>query len=104
MDAAIEPKEKQTLVGVLEKYVKTESIEYHALRTRESGARKFISLHVVVPGDWTVTRGHQLCEKIENDIRGAIKNAVVFTHLESLDDPASWADIELDRMDFPGHN
>lgn len=99
MDAAIEPKEKQTVVKVLEKYVENESIEYHALRTRESGARKFISLHVVVPGDWTVTRGHQLCERIENDIRSALQNAIVFTHLESLDDPASWADIELDRLE-----
>lgn len=100
MDAAVPPKEKKTIAEVLEKYVENDGIEYHALRTRESGARKFISMHVVVPGEWTVTRGHQLCEQIENDIRKVIKNAVVFTHLESLDDPASWADLELDRMDF----
>jgi len=99
MDAAVAPKEKKTITEVLEKYVENEGIEYHALRTRESGARRFISLHVVVPGEWTVTRGHQLCEQIENDIRAAIKNAVVFTHLESLDDPASWADLELDRFE-----
>lgn len=99
MDAAVAPKEKQTIAEVLEKYVKNEGIEYHALRTRESGVRKFISLHVVVPGEWTVTRGHQLCEQIENDIRRVIKNAVVFTHLESLDDPTSWADLELDRLE-----
>ncbi|HYP50757.1 MAG TPA: cation diffusion facilitator family transporter, partial [Pyrinomonadaceae bacterium] len=99
MDAAVAPKEKKTITEVLEKYVKNEGIEYHALRTRESGVRRFISLHIVVPGEWTVTRGHQLCEQIENDIRAAIKNAVVFTHLESLDDPASWADLELDRLE-----
>ena len=99
MDAAVAPKEKKTITEVLERYVKNEGIEYHALRTRESGVRRFISLHVVVPGEWTVTRGHQLCEQIENDIRAAIKNAVVFTHLESLDDPASWADLELDRFE-----
>jgi cation diffusion facilitator family transporter len=99
MDAAVAPKEKKTITEVLEKYVKNEGIEYHALRTRESGVRRFISLHIVVPGEWTVTRGHQLCEQIENDIRASIKNAVVFTHLESLDDPASWADQELDRLE-----
>ena len=103
MDAAIPSVEKQTVVEVLEKYVKTQPVEYHALRTRASGMRKFISLHVVVPGDWTVTRGHQLCEQIETDIRNVVKNAIVFTHLESLDDPASWADIELDRMEFSDH-
>ncbi|MDQ4121130.1 MAG: cation diffusion facilitator family transporter [Acidobacteriota bacterium] len=103
MDAAVPLKEKKAIAEVLEKYVRNDGIEYHALRTRESGARKFISLHVVVPGEWTVTRGHQLCEQIENDIRSTIKNAVVFTHLESLDDPASWADLELDRMEMPSH-
>lgn len=103
MDAAIETEEKQAVIEVLDKYAKKQKIEYHALRTRQAGARKFVSVHVVVPGNWTVTRGHQLCEEIEGDIRRKVKNAIVFTHLESLDDPASWADIELDRIEFHNH-
>jgi len=50
-----------------------------------------------VPGEWTVHDGHQLLERIEADIRGTLPNVTVFTHLESLDDPASWDDISLDR-------
>ena len=72
-------------------------MEYHALRTRQSGARRFVSLHVLVPGEWTVHDGHQLLERIEADIRRTLPNVTVFTHLESLDDPASWEDISLDR-------
>ena len=73
-------------------------VQFHALRTRQSGMRKFISVHVLVPGDWTVHRGHELLERIENDIRQAVPETVVFTHLESLDDPASWEDQTLERQ------
>jgi len=74
-------------------------VQFHALRTRQSGTRKFISVHVLVPGDWTVQRGHELLERIEHDTRLAVPDAVVFTHLEPLDDPASWEDEGLERPD-----
>ena len=76
-----------------------DGVEYHALRTRQSGARRFVSLHVLVPGAWTVHRGHELLEDIEARIRAAVPNVTVFTHLESLDDPASWDDQHLDETD-----
>jgi hypothetical protein len=66
-----------------------------ALRTRQSGAQRFVYFHVLVPGEWTVHRGHQMLEEIEQKIRGALPNATVFTHLESLEDPSSWDDIPL---------
>ncbi len=75
-------------------------IAFHALRTRQAGAQKFISVHVLVPGDWTVQRGHELLETIEAELRRAVSEAVVLTHLESLDDPASWEDEELERKKF----
>jgi cation diffusion facilitator family transporter len=96
MDTALPASELAALRRVLDSYV-TEGIQYHALRTRESAARRFVSLHVLVPGDWTVHRGHALLERIEADIRGVVANVTVLTHLESLDDPASWDDQTLDR-------
>ena len=74
-----------------------DGVEYHALRTRQSGARRFVSVHVLVPGAWTVHRGHELLEDVEARIRAVVPNVTVLTHLESLDDPASWDDIQLDR-------
>jgi cation diffusion facilitator family transporter len=73
-------------------------VQFHALRTRQSGARRFVSVHVLVPGAWTVHDGHQLLERIEADLRAALPNMSVLTHLESLDDPTSWDDEELDRV------
>ena len=58
-----------------------------------------MSFHVLVPGAWTVQRGHRLLEKIEADVRQALPNAAVFTHLESLNDPASWDDTGLERAE-----
>jgi cation diffusion facilitator family transporter len=100
MDTALPVEEQIILQKVLEQHLQT-GIQYHALRTRQSGARRFISLHVLVPGIWTVQRGHQLLERIEADIRHALPTAAVFTHLESLNDPASWDDMTLDRAVAP---
>ncbi len=75
-----------------------EGIEFHALRTRQAGARAFISVHVLVPGGWSVREGHDLVERVEESLRGAVPRATVFTHLEPLEDPRSFADRGLDRV------
>ncbi len=98
MDTALPAEEQLTLHKVLEKHTQT-GVEYHALRTRQSGAQRFVSLHVLVPGIWTVHRGHELLEQIEADLRHALPNVTVFTHLESLDDPGSGNDVTLDRVE-----
>jgi cation diffusion facilitator family transporter len=72
-------------------------VRFHAVLTRMAGARRFVSMHVLVPGDWTVRRGHDLLERIEQDIHAAIPQATVLTHLEAIEDPASYADEALDR-------
>jgi cation diffusion facilitator family transporter len=96
MDTALPAGELERVRGVLEPH-RQAGVEFHALRTRQSGARRFVSLHVLVPGDWTVHEGHQLLERVEAEVRGVVPNVTVFTHLESLDDPASWEDLALDR-------
>ena len=98
MDTALPAEELSTIQRVLEGY-RQDGVEYHALRTRQAGTRRFVSFHVLVPGDWTVQRGHALLERIEADLRLALPNVAVFTHLESLNDPTSWNDTTLDRTD-----
>jgi cation diffusion facilitator family transporter len=96
MDISISTADQAAVRKVFAPYEAT-GLKFHALRTRQSGMQRFISVHVLVPGDWTVHRGHELLEKIEADIRSTVPDAVVFTHLESLDDPASWEDEALER-------
>jgi len=77
-------------------------VQFHAVRTRQAGARRFVAMHVLVPGDWTVRRGHALCEQLEVEVAAQIPNATVFTHLEAVDDPMSFRDQELDRAPSAG--
>jgi len=97
MDTAVPAEDRFSIQKVLESREK-DGVRFHSLRSRQAGTRKFISVHVLVPGDWTVHVGHQLLEGIENDIRHVVPNATIFTHLEALDDPTSWDDESLDRL------
>lgn len=96
MDAALNAGDVAAVRQILAAY-EQEGVQFHALRSRQSGARKFVSIHVLVPGEWTVHRGHELLERIEADIRQALPASTVFTHLESQDDPASYDDQALER-------
>ena len=96
MDAALPPEDRAAVEKVLKSFEEG-VVQFHALWTRHAGSRKFVSVHVLVPGDWSVQRGHQLAEQIETEIRRTLPGSIVFTHLESLDDPDSWADDVLDR-------
>ncbi len=100
MDAALPAHEREAIATVLGRY-ESEQIQFHALRTRVAGARRFVSLHILVPGAWSVQRGHDLCEAVELAICKALPLTHVNTHLEPLEDPISWDDRELDRTDLP---
>lgn len=96
MDTALPEEERAAIAKILDAH-SANGIQFHALRTRQSGARRFVSFHVLVPDTWTVLEGHHLLEKIEADIRRALPDITVFTHLEPLGDPASFDDTKLDR-------
>jgi len=98
LDATLPAAEHGAIQQVLSHY-ELQGIHYHALRTRYAGRRSFISFHVLVPGDWSVQRGHDLLEQVERDVRAAVPGAHVFTHLEPIGDPAALQDIALDRAD-----
>ncbi|MCS6847248.1 MAG: cation diffusion facilitator family transporter [Anaerolineae bacterium] len=99
LDAGLPEADVAKVRSVLERYAGSDGIQYHALRTRQAAARSFISVHILVPGRWSVQRGHRLLERIEADIRSVIPNATVFTHLEPLEDAVSWHDQMLERSD-----
>jgi cation diffusion facilitator family transporter len=96
MDVALPPDEQEALRGVLARYLDL-GVHYHALRTRQAGPRRFVSVHVLVPGDWSVQRGHELLEHLEADVHAALPYVSILTHLEPIEDPASWEDLSLDR-------
>ncbi|GIK37098.1 MAG: transporter [Chloroflexota bacterium] len=96
MDTALPSEEQDAIQQILERY-RQQGVQFHALRTRSAAAHRFVSLHVLVPGTWTVQQGHNLLERIEAGLRSQLPNVTVFTHLEPLEDSVSWQDTTLDR-------
>jgi cation diffusion facilitator family transporter len=95
LDRALPPEQMRVLNDVLQRY-RTRGIEFHALRTRQAGARSFVTLHVLVPAEWTVAQGHDLAHEVELDIRAALPDAAVLTHVEPLGHTESYQDVGLD--------
>ena len=96
LDRALPADQLQALDRVLDRY-RARGIDFHALRTRQAGARSFVTLHVLVPADWTVAQGHNLAHEVEKDIREALPDAAVLTHVEPLGYPESYQDADFDR-------
>lgn len=98
LDTAFPKDEMDNIRRVLGTYEK-QNIQFHSLMTRQSGQRKFISVHILMPGTMDIQQGHNLAEKVENDIRMLFPNTqtTVFTHLEPAEDPVSMLDISIDR-------
>src|SRR5262249_25501129 len=96
LDTALPADDQRCIRDVLARFT-CPDVEFHALRTRRSGSRRFVSMHVLVPGTWTGKQGPDLLEDIESAVRGALPEAAVFTHLEPREDPLAFADQELDR-------
>ncbi len=96
MDEAIPGEQIAAIETVLNNY-RQQGLDFHALRTRQAGRQAFVSLHVLVPGSWTVQRGHDLVERIEADIRAAVPFSHLTTHLEPIEDPLSHSDQVLQR-------
>jgi len=96
MDVSVSAEDLKAIENVLDGY-RRQGLAFHALRTRQAGTRAFVSLHVLVPGTWSVQQAHDWSERIEADIRQALPYAHLTTHLEPLEDPLSLADQDLDR-------
>jgi cation diffusion facilitator family transporter len=96
MDAAL-PEAKVSEIQLTLQPFESQGVQFHALRTRTAAARGYVSMHILVPGEWSVSRAHLLAEKVEADIRQKNPEIAVFTHVEPLEDPASYQDLTLDR-------
>lgn len=96
MDTSLSQQEQDTIESVLSKY-RNQGIQFHALLTRQGASRRFVSMHVLVSGTMSVHDAHNIAESIEKDIRCALPDTVVFTHLEPADEELSFEDIPLDR-------
>jgi divalent metal cation (Fe/Co/Zn/Cd) transporter len=96
MDRALPEPELDAIRAILEEY-KPRGLDYHALRTRRAGRRRLVELHLLLPGATSVRDGHHVAEEIEGRIRAALPGSAVLTHIEPIEEAASYRDQELFR-------
>lgn len=96
MDPALDDAAQEAIVEALAPF-RARGAGFHALRTRQAGRRAFVSMHVLVPGDWPVQRAHDLAEEVEAAVRARLPYVTVSTHVEPREDPRSFEDTGLDR-------
>ncbi len=94
MDTAIPHAE----IEEIESIITSHNVIFHALRTRQAGARRFVSVHILVPGEWSVAQGHDILESIEQQVMQRFPRTYIVTHLEPIGDQAAENDLDLDRI------
>ena len=97
LDEAIHADERAEIEKIFAEYRPRYGVAFHALLTRQSGARRFVSFHLLVPDEWTVAQAHRLSEEVEERIRSLVPNAITLSHIEPISQPASYDDIKLER-------
>jgi len=97
LDAAIPAADLAEIEKIFGEYRKRYGVDFHALRTRSAGSRRFVTFHMLVPDEWTVVHAHRLSEEIEERVRSLVQNAILLTHIEPISQPASYDDIKLER-------
>lgn len=96
LDVAIPAEELSSVKSILDSY-KVQGVSYHALRSRQAAARKFLVVHLLVPGEWTVKKGHAVAEQVETQVMQNVSNTNIVTHVEPIGDPISMKDAAIDR-------
>jgi cation diffusion facilitator family transporter len=97
LDVAIPGDDLNEIDKLFAEYSNRYGVSFHALRTRQAGARRFVTFHLLVPDEWSVKRAHQLSEEIESRVRSMVPSASLLTHIEPISDPSSYDDQALDR-------
>lgn len=95
MDATLPEEDNTVIEEILERHRVGDRVDFHELRTRESGRWRFVEFHALVPGDWSVDRGHDLVERVEQEIHAALPHTHITTHLEPIEDDRAYNDVYL---------
>jgi cation diffusion facilitator family transporter len=94
MDVSLPKADNKRIRAILDEF-RSDEIQFHAIRTREAGRRRFMTVHVLVPGTWTIQQGHALTENINDAVQAEYPELHIICHVEPIEDPRSYEDIEL---------
>lgn len=94
LDAALPAEDVESIHQMMDRY-REQGIDFHALRTRESGRQRFVYVHVLVPDEWTVKHGHDVAEQFKSDLATVLPGVITFAHVEPRGDAASYGHDDI---------
>jgi cation diffusion facilitator family transporter len=81
LDVNLPKAEENLIYSVLNNYAE-EYVEFHDLRTRRAGSDRYVDLHLVVPKYKDINAVHNLCDRIEDDLRTQLPGVQILIHTE----------------------
>jgi cation diffusion facilitator family transporter len=82
LDTSLPENEQKIILDTINKYIPEEIMEIKELKSRKAGAEKLIELVIIIPKKMTIEAGHELCDRLEDDLQKNISNSSVIIHLE----------------------
>ncbi len=73
------------------------AIEVHDIKTRISGPVSFIEFHLIVDGSMSVAASHEICDRIESELKKAVKGSITTIHVEP-DDKRKHNGLEIGKI------
>ncbi len=81
LDVRLSEEDEEKIRAVLRRF-EPEFVEYHTFRTRKAGSEQHIDLNLVVASALPVEEAHDLCDRVETEIKTVFPNAHVLIHIE----------------------
>lgn len=102
LDKALPERDQQRIRTVIGQEL-DEGSTFHALRTRQAGARRFVDFHLLLPGDVSLQSAHDVTQRVEQAVDAAFPGAETTIHVEPIEEPAAWADSALVELEMEEH-
>ncbi len=81
IDNALPEEELQLIIETIDKF-KSNNIKYHMIRSRKAGSNRELDFHLEVDENMTVKQSHDLCDKIEYELKNKLPNLDITIHVE----------------------
>jgi cation diffusion facilitator family transporter len=101
LDIRLSPEEEAEIMAAIEQH-QLRVAGFHALRTRKAGTRRFVDLHLVMPPDCRLAEAHDLCDAIEESIKGRLQSSSITIHVEPCNEQCEQCLITCRPESRPG--
>ena len=81
MDAAPAPEVVDRIRHLVAEHAEG-ALEVHDLRTRHAGRLTYLEFHLVVPGAFSVSQAHEICDRIEAALKRDMEQLMITIHVE----------------------